>query len=59
MANVKKLTASFGVSSRWQEETYLWAKEQCGENESAWLKSVLHHLYLQWKEEQKNANTNR
>lgn len=52
MAEVKKLGASFGMGSKWQRETYLWAKEQAGDNESAWLKSMLHHMYLQWKKEQ-------
>lgn len=51
MAEVKKFGASFGMGSKWQRETYQWAKEQAGDNESAWLKSVLYHMYLQWKEE--------
>lgn len=50
---IGKVCANFGLGSKWQKEVYEWAKEQGGDNISEWLKSTLHHLYLQWKEETK------
>jgi hypothetical protein len=52
LSKIGKVSANFGLGSKWQKEVYEWARQQGGENVSEWMKSILHHLYLKWKEEQ-------
>jgi hypothetical protein len=54
MSKIGKVSANFGLGSKWQKEVYEWAREEGGDNVSEWLKSTLHHMYLKSKEEQKN-----